>query len=173
MMNSFSVIFSSFLSIVLLDIIFLVAVFFGGGVWFSIESEFWTHFPLFFFLKGEESSHCIIHSICCRNCPQNHCQAGQLFHHSELPTSRVHYVLSVLWHRRQTKFPQETSRKDREPMLDIGSNSFPSQEKLGIGFSTAFHTELWKGIWQVSAPKLCSPQSPIWYSLLSVLKLRK
>lgn len=91
---------------------------FLGGGWFSIESEFWTHFPLFFFLKGEESSHCIIHPICCRNCPQNHCQAGQLFHHSELPTSRVHYVLSVLWHRRQTKVPQETSRKDREPMLD-------------------------------------------------------
>ena len=30
-------------------------------------------------------------------------------------------------------------------MLDVGSNSFPSQEKLGIGFSPAFHNELWEG----------------------------
>lgn len=90
MMNSLSFISPSFLSIVLLDIVFLVGGFLLLSL-FSTESEFWTHFPLFSFLKGEAVE--LYRPVCCRTCPQEHCQAGQLFCHSEWPR-QLEYVMS-------------------------------------------------------------------------------
>lgn len=160
-MNSLSFISPSFLSIVLLDIVFLVGGVFCCCCCSASRQNFGHIFPSS--LSPRESSWSCITLSPVGTVLSSMVKLPALAALSIAQASRVHYVLSVLWPRRQIQVPQEAPRKDS--MWDICSNSFPFQ-KLGIGFSPAFHTELWKGIWQVSAPNPCSPWFP--FSLFSV-----
>lgn len=172
MMNSFSVIFFFIFKYSFAGYRILGCCFFGGGVGLALSQNFGHISPSSF--SSKERNHPIVSSI--PSAVETVLRIIVKLVSSSIIQNCPHLEYIMSYQCSDTGDRQRSLRKPPEKtenLCQTGSNSFPSQEKLGIGFSIAFHTELWKGIWQVSAPKLCSPQSPIQYSLLSVLKLRK